>query len=356
MNRDGKVDLISANSGANTLTVLTNNGSGGLGSNATYSVGSSPRSVIAADIDGSGRLALICANYYGGTLSVLTNNGNGVFGSNATYTVGVNPVSVIAADINRSGRPALISANANPANIISIYTNNGFGVFGSNATVNAGGGTSSVTAADIYGNGKLALVCADYYDHMLLVLTNNGTGRYFSNAAVNVGNTVTWGAAADLNGDGKADLIAVLNYGESLMVFTNNGSGIFESNANYSVGSHPGNNYPVDVVAADLNNDGKLDLITANLFDNTLSVLTNATPFPAPSFTPTLAIKRSGNGLLVSWPSASAGWSLQQTPNLANLNWLPSGYSGYGIADNGTNKSLTLASPTGNSFFRLLHP
>jgi hypothetical protein len=151
-------------------------------------------------------------------------------------------------------------------------------------------------------------------------------------------------------------LIAVLNYGESLMIFTNNGSGFFGSNANYTIGSHPGNNYPVEVVAADLNNDGKLDLISANLFDNTLSVLTNGTVFPAPSATPALIIKHSGNGVLVSWPSTSAGWSLQQTPSLANKTWLPSGYSGYGIADNGTNKSLIVTPPLGNSFFRLLHP
>jgi hypothetical protein len=99
-----------------------------------------------------------------------------------------------------------------------------------------------------------------------------------------------------------------------------------------------------------------MDLISANLFDNSLSVLTNATAFPAPASTPALAIQRSGDGMLVSWPSASAGWSLQQNPNLANKTWLPSGYSGYGIADDGTNKSLTITPPPGILFFRLLHP
>jgi hypothetical protein len=39
VNGDGKVDLISANSQANTLTVLTNNGSGGFVLSGTYAVG-----------------------------------------------------------------------------------------------------------------------------------------------------------------------------------------------------------------------------------------------------------------------------------------------------------------------------
>jgi hypothetical protein len=47
---------------------------------------------------------------------------------------------------------------------------------------------------------------------------------------------------------------------------------------------------------------------------------------------------------------------LQQNPDLTTMNWSPSGYSGYGIADDGTNNSLTITPPTGNLFFRLLHP
>ena len=51
----------------------------------------------------------------------------------------------------------------------------------------------------------------------------------------------------------------------------------------------------------------------------------------------------------VSWPSPSTGWTLQQNSNLATTSWSTSG----GISDNGTNKSITITSPTGNLFFRL---
>ena len=89
--RGRQPDLISANYRDNTLTVLTNNGSGGFGSNATLSVGAQPICVVAADVNGDGKLDLICANYGDSTLTVLTNNGSGGFGFNATLTVGRRP-------------------------------------------------------------------------------------------------------------------------------------------------------------------------------------------------------------------------------------------------------------------------
>jgi hypothetical protein len=53
----------------------------------------------------------------------------------------------------------------------------------------------------------------------------------------------------------------------------------------------------------------------------------------------------------VSWPSPSTGFQLQQNSNLAAANgWTATSFS---ITDDGTNKSITISSPTGNLFFRL---
>jgi hypothetical protein len=63
---------------------------------------------------------------------------------------------------------------------------------------------------------------------------------------------------------------------------------------------------------------------------------------------PLLTITRSDNSVIVSWPSPSTGFSLQQNGNVANTN----GWSVYGgtISNNGTIKSVTLNPPTGNWF------
>ena len=371
VNGDGKVDLICGDGGSNTLTVLTNNGSGVFGSNATLTVGSVPQPGVAADVNGDGYLDLINPNYTSsGTLSVYTNNGSGVFGSNATLTVGSYPSCVCAADVNGDGYLDLITAHykGNNGNTLTVLTNNGNGVFGFNATLTVGKAPIWVTAVDVNGDGKVDLISVNNETNTLTVLTNNGKGVFGFNATLTVGGTPTWVSATDLNGDGKLDLISANGgtyttgpgNGNTLTVLTNNGSGVFGSNATLTVGTGA-----LNLLAADLNSDGKPDLIVANYYDNTVTVLMNTSIFPSPTNFPKLTIKQQGRNMHVSWPSVSPGWSLQEKPNLTKPNWLPSGYDGYPIgdlgatypiADDGTNKSLTFPSSVGNLFFRLLHP
>jgi hypothetical protein len=400
INGDGNVDLICANAGAvinpgNTLSVLTNNGSGGFGSNVNYTVGSAPYSVTAADVNGDGKLDLISANHYDKTLSVLTNNGSGGFGSNATYTVGNYPSSVVAADVNGDGHIDLICANSTD-NTLLVLTNNGSGSFGSNATYAVGYIPISVVAADVNHDGYIDLICANSRGSSLSVLTNDRSGGFVlaSTLATPQPNSV---AAADVNGDGYVDLIcANTGYG-TLTVFTNNGNGGFALASTNDVGFQP-----QSVVATDVNGDGHVDLVCADLGiyelpgnilinGNTLSVLTNdggggfvlaSTPFlgvgPV-SVTaadvngdgkvdlisgnngstlsvlinvPKLNINPSSNIVNVSWPSSWTNWTLQQNSDLATTNWSTSS----AIADDGTNKNLIITQPNGNLFFRLSHP
>jgi hypothetical protein len=93
--------------------------------NNTFFVGRNPISVIAVDVNGDGKLDLINANAdFGGngTLTVLTNNGNGIFGSNATLNVGSGPACVVAADVNGDGKLDLICADNYTQNTLTVLT------------------------------------------------------------------------------------------------------------------------------------------------------------------------------------------------------------------------------------------
>jgi hypothetical protein len=61
----------------------------------------------------------------------------------------------------------------------------------------------------------------------------------------------------------------------------------------------------------------------------------------------------SSNTAIVSWPSPSTGWNLQQNTNLGTTNWTTPSET---VNDNGTNRFIVVSPPVGKRFFRLLSP
>jgi hypothetical protein len=73
-NGDGNLDVVVANSDSNTVTILLGDGSGFLGSNATFQVGTGPSSLAVGDFDGDGKPDLAVGCKRGATLSLLLSN------------------------------------------------------------------------------------------------------------------------------------------------------------------------------------------------------------------------------------------------------------------------------------------
>jgi hypothetical protein len=337
------VDLVCGNGCDSTLTIFTNNGSGAFGSNVSYTVGNGPQSLLAADVNGDGKVDLVCANWDDFTVTILTNNGNGTFTMSSTNAVGRFPSCVVAADLNGDGRVDLVTANWGAATL-TVLTNGGYGVFGYNATYPAGSFPECLAVADLNGDGMPDLVCGSD-DDTLVVLTNNGTGGFVLGYSIPIGADF-WPQSvitADLKGNGKLDLICV-NFNDfaipgTLTIMTNSGTGEFTNALMFSVGEGP-----YSVVAADLNGDGKLDLVTANHMDNALSILINV---------PMLQIAATTNDVVVSWVSSWTNWCLFENSYLSTEDW---SLIDKGIVDDGTNKSVTITSPKGSAFFRLSYP
>jgi len=74
--------------------------------------------------------------------------------------------------------------------------------------------------------------------------------------------------SADLNADGKLDLVATNGRGNTISVLLGKGDGTFASQVTYATGAGP-----YGVSGADFNSDGKLDLAVANHGSNTVSIL-----------------------------------------------------------------------------------
>src|SRR5438874_2283208 len=91
---------------------------------STFAVGLLPTSVAVADVNGDGKPDLVVANGGGDSVSVLLGNGNGAFQNAQNFAVGLYPNSVAVADVNGDGKPDLVVANRG-SNSVSVLLGNG---------------------------------------------------------------------------------------------------------------------------------------------------------------------------------------------------------------------------------------
>ena len=84
-------------------------------------------------------------------------------------------------------------------------------------------------------------------------------------------------ATADLDGDGDQDLVSANQFGDNLTVFFQLSPGSFAA-APLALGGSATTNAPVSVAAADLDEDGDQDLVSANFDGNNLTVFFQLSP------------------------------------------------------------------------------
>lgn len=357
VNGDGKPDIVVANFNTNTVAVLLGNGDGTFQAAVAYaSGGDGASSVAVADVNGDGKLDVLvtnecitstnCAN---GLVDVLLGNGDGTFQTAVSYSSGgSNAYSVAVADVNGDGKPDLAVANLYPTAdcgsstncTVAVLLGNGDGTFKPAVTYASGGITSrSIAVADVNGDGKPDLLVANecitsancgFYESpngSVGVLLGNGDGTFQPAAAYSSGGYSSDAiAVADVNGDGKPDLVVgnecAGNCGifeSSVGVLLGNGDGTFQSPGIHTEGAHG----IVSVAVADVNGDGKPDIVVAN------------------------------NGITTKFQSSTVGVVLNTSEALASLSPSPAAlgnvtvnttYSHNVILTNPGNRPLTIAS------------
>jgi hypothetical protein len=257
---DGNPDLVTANFGANKVSVLLGDGLGGFGPHTDVGVGVNPQFVALSDLNDDGKLDLTVANFNSGTVSVLLGDGNGGWSSNTPFNVGNNPYSIAIGDVNADGKLDLVVANSG-IHTVSVLLGDGLGGFGAQTQFDVGFDPQSVAIGDLSGDGKRDIVAAVHGMNMVVVLPGNGHGGFGSDH-FDMPNTAGFIATADLNGDGKLDLVAVgagVTPPALASVLLGDGHGGFGAAASFAVGGTSGVG-----ALADLNGDGKLDLVMTN--------------------------------------------------------------------------------------------
>ena len=270
-----------------------------------------PYNLAVADVNGDGKRDVLVANYGTSTLGVLLGNGNGGFTllpSSPSTGPSSGPYTVVIADVNGDGKPDALTSNYY-AGTLGVLLGNGSGGFtllpNSPATVTGATGPSTfITVADVNGDTKPDVVASNLNTGTLGILLGDGSGGFVLQPNSPPTGTVTSNPAmavvADVNGDGKPDVVVANFVANTLGILLGNGLGGFTLQANGpSTGT---NSHPLSLALADVNGDGKLDALTTNSQTSTLGVLlgNGNGGFTLQANSPSTGVVGSPNGLALS--------------------------------------------------------
>jgi hypothetical protein len=273
-NNDGTADVVVANSASNSVSILLNNGHGGFTTAKSIQVGKDPTALATGALFGGHNQDIVVADSGASNITVLTGNGAGGFTS-TSYGVLKAPDAVAIASLTGSSYDDIIVADGG-ANAISVLLHNGGTGFGKAVNYAVGTDPTAITTADLTGNGVQDVIVANGGSGTVSVLLNNGAGVLSAAQTYYVGGTPTCVAMADVNGDGLPDMIVGSSGSDQISVFLNEGSGFFSgSPLVYQLAAAP-----VSITTADVNSDGRIDIL-ATLANGSVDVILNESDYLA---------------------------------------------------------------------------
>lgn len=292
---DGKNDICSALG----YVIIFRNTSSGVG-NISFSAplilnnATNGRGIYYGDLDGDGKTDIAVTEQSSNTVLVYRNAstaGNISFAAPIVLNVTNFANSIRIADFDADGKPDIVVSNEF-SNTISTFRNTstiGNITFGAKVDFAVNGAyCRDIEIGDINNDGKTDVLGVASVSNIFYVLKNNSTtgninfGTPTVNYAVDIDpNGITIG---DFNNDGLPD-VAVGNFGsKSLKIFKNTSVGGIVSFALNNLYAYPNN--VNDLSCADIDGDGKLDILSAIETGNVISYYRNATITPGILFSP----------------------------------------------------------------------
>lgn len=267
---NGRMDVVTAydraySDGTDGGFVSTRMGQGASGINFGAPIrstgGQAPGPIVASDLDGVNGPDLVMCNGANTTVSILYGNGSGGFGSEVDLPLGANryAYAVAVADFNGDGKKDIAVAASGGTDVLLFLQNAGGGFTGVTPTsISVGATPYSLAAGALFGANQDLVVGLS--GGQMAVLKGNGDGTFHGQVDYPCGTTPAAIKIADLDSVNGAD-IAVVDYAatSSVFVFLNTGAGAFYPGVSYPTGDA----YAVDLAIGDLGN-GKPDIAVAN--------------------------------------------------------------------------------------------
>jgi hypothetical protein len=221
-----------------------------------------------------------------GAIDPITGAATPSFAAHQDFGTGAEPRSVAVGDVNGDGKLDLALAN-NSGHTVSVLLNTtapgaATPSFAAKQDFATGVNPRSVKMGDLNGDGKLDLVVGNFTDDSVSVLLNTtapgaATPSFAAHQDFVTGVGPYSVTVGDLNGDGKLDLVVANSFDNTVSVLLNTTAAgavtfSFATKQDFTTGTAP-----FSVTVGDVNGDGQLDLVVANANSATVSVLLNTT-------------------------------------------------------------------------------
>lgn len=292
LDNDGKKDIVVGNISNSSISVFRNISTLNTISFATktdYSSANPVNFISAADIDGDGKTDLVVSSNTGIAFSVFRNTTSSVgsitFATRQDYNGLGGPYNFDIADIDGDAKPDLLCINLNSSSF-SIFRNTstvGTISLATRLDVSCGSDPSSLVIVDMDLDGKRDIALTRYQPSQVITFRNTtttvGSPTFVAGPSISTGSYAHFIKSADLDNDGKQDLVTANYFGGNVSVIKNTtvniGTIALQSAQNFTSGGF--NAYTQGIVLADFDNDNKIDIGSCNNGNGNISVFRNTT-------------------------------------------------------------------------------
>lgn len=242
------------------------------------------------DVDLDGDLDVVAASTAGPSNSNLTiwrnDGGPGLVFSTRISLLNAVCGTVRSADLNSDGRMDVVAADGGFAQVIVMLAT-GPGTFATPIRLTAGSRGSGLAIGDLDNDGDVDIAMPGFASNAVDVFRNNGNGTFAPRQAFACDLQPVAVAVGDFTGDGLADLAVANSYISAgpparpgtVTLLRNAGAAAFVNHGTLTIPGHGGtspNSRPHDVVLADTDADGDIDLLVSSKASNSLQVFSNS--------------------------------------------------------------------------------
>lgn len=231
-----------------------------------------PMSVGIADFDHDGNLDIVFTNSATNTVDIIFGDGHGAFGRRVSIPSLQEPERLTVADFNHDGFPDLAITHRTSKNV-SVLVGDGHGNFRQTFNWDAHGRSRWLIAADLNGDKNLDLVVACSSARTVAVLPGRGDGTFDNAHEYGTDGEPSAVLTGDFNRDGIPDVVTAdyeMSGGKTISLFAGVGNGALRPRQQFPTGFGP-----LAAVSADFNQDGLLDIATADFHDGLSILLAN---------------------------------------------------------------------------------